>query len=100
MRVVSVNTGLPREVAWHGTNVTTGIYKQPVEGRVALRLRVMSFELEDERHQGLGDEPPAVEAKMAALVGARSERIELGRDAHVLLIALTPTLPSPASGGG
>ena len=37
MRVVSVNTGLPREVVWHGTNVTTGIYKQPVEGRVALR---------------------------------------------------------------
>ena len=37
MRVVSVNTGLPREVVWHGTNVTTGIYKQPVAGRVALR---------------------------------------------------------------
>src|ERR1700731_1662864 len=36
MRVVSVNTGLPREVVWHGTNVTTGIYKQPVKGRVFL----------------------------------------------------------------
>jgi MOSC domain-containing protein YiiM len=37
MRVVSVNTGLPREVTWHGRDVTTGIYKQPVGGRVALR---------------------------------------------------------------
>jgi len=37
MRLVSVNTGLPREVTWHGRGVTTSIYKQPVEGRVALR---------------------------------------------------------------
>src|ERR1700738_2807067 len=37
MKVVSVNVGLPREVMWHGRGVTTGIYKQPVEGRVALR---------------------------------------------------------------
>jgi MOSC domain-containing protein YiiM len=37
MKLVSVNTGLPREVTWHGRSVTTAIYKQPVEGRVALR---------------------------------------------------------------
>ena len=37
MKLVSVNTGLPREVAWRGGKVTTAIYKQPVEGRVALR---------------------------------------------------------------
>jgi MOSC domain-containing protein YiiM len=37
MRVVSVNVGLPREVQWHGINVTTGIFKNPVEGRVAMR---------------------------------------------------------------
>lgn len=36
MKLVSVNTGLPREVTWHGRTVTTAIYKQPVEGRVAL----------------------------------------------------------------
>lgn len=36
MRLVSVNTGIPREVTWHGTSVTTGIFKQPVNGRVAL----------------------------------------------------------------
>jgi len=33
---MSVNTGLPRDVAWHGRTVTTGIFKDPVEGRVAL----------------------------------------------------------------
>src|SRR5207249_4109778 len=37
MKLVSVNTGLPRNVTWHGRNVTTGIFKQPVQGRVALR---------------------------------------------------------------
>jgi MOSC domain-containing protein YiiM len=37
MRVVSLNTGLPRDVEWRGRTVTTAIYKIPVEGRVSLR---------------------------------------------------------------
>ena len=37
MQVISINIGLPREVTWHGRVVATGIFKQPVEGRVALR---------------------------------------------------------------
>ncbi|MGH9502631.1 MAG: MOSC domain-containing protein [Terriglobales bacterium] len=37
MKLVSVNVGLPREVIWHGRSVTTGIFKEPVRGRVALR---------------------------------------------------------------
>lgn len=37
MKLISVNVGLPREAVWHGRNVTTGIFKQPVQGRVALR---------------------------------------------------------------
>jgi MOSC domain-containing protein YiiM len=37
MRTVSIQCGLPREVVWHGRNVTTSIYKEPVKGRVALR---------------------------------------------------------------
>ncbi len=36
MKLISVNTGLPRDVMWHGRHVTTGIFKQPVEGRIAL----------------------------------------------------------------
>lgn len=37
MKLVSLNVGLPREVPWHNTTATTGIFKQPVSGRVALR---------------------------------------------------------------
>jgi MOSC domain-containing protein YiiM len=37
MELVSVNVGLPREVTWHNSLVTTGIFKGPVQGRVALR---------------------------------------------------------------
>ncbi len=37
MKVVSVNVGRPREVLWRGRTVTTGIFKDPVHGRVALR---------------------------------------------------------------
>ncbi len=37
-RVVSVNVGQVREVEWHGTTVSTGIWKSPVANRrVALR---------------------------------------------------------------
>jgi MOSC domain-containing protein YiiM len=38
INLVSVNCGLPRQVPWHGRTVTTAIYKEPVKGRVALRL--------------------------------------------------------------
>jgi MOSC domain-containing protein YiiM len=37
MKVTSLNVGLPREVTWQGMNVSTGIFKQPVSGRLALR---------------------------------------------------------------
>lgn len=36
MKIVSVNCGLPRTVIWHGRNVTTAIYKDPIAGRIAL----------------------------------------------------------------
>lgn len=37
MEVVSVNVGLPRTVMWKGKMVSTGIFKEPVEGRVWVR---------------------------------------------------------------
>lgn len=37
MKLVSVNVGLPRDVIWRGRTVTTGIFKEPVEGPVSLR---------------------------------------------------------------
>jgi MOSC domain-containing protein YiiM len=37
MKLLSVNTGLPREVQWHGRIVNTGIFKESAAWRVAVR---------------------------------------------------------------
>jgi MOSC domain-containing protein YiiM len=37
LRVESVNVGLPREVFWKGRTIRTGIFKEPVAGRVVVR---------------------------------------------------------------
>jgi MOSC domain-containing protein YiiM len=37
MQILSLNVGLPRRVPWKGRTVTTGIFKQPVVGRIRLR---------------------------------------------------------------
>src|SRR5579864_7539292 len=37
MKLLSVNVALPRVIQWKGTSVSTGIFKQPVSGRVMLR---------------------------------------------------------------
>jgi len=40
-RLISVNVGLPRDVAWRGETVYTAIWKQPVQGgRVVRRLNI------------------------------------------------------------
>src|SRR5215213_9731817 len=37
MHVISVNVGLPHEVDWKGKRVSTGIFKEPVAGRIVAR---------------------------------------------------------------
>lgn len=37
MRLISVNVGRPRLVTWRGQTVSTGIIKEPIAGRVAVR---------------------------------------------------------------
>lgn len=37
MKLISVNVGLPREVAWNGKTVSTGIFKDPINQRVVVR---------------------------------------------------------------
>lgn len=37
MRVISVNVGMPRDVAWRGRTVRTAIFKDPVAGPIPLR---------------------------------------------------------------
>src|SRR5215469_5837384 len=36
-RLLSVNVGLPRDIAWRGRTVHTGIWKTPVRGRAMVR---------------------------------------------------------------
>ncbi len=49
MKIISVNVGLPREVVWKGRKVTTGIFKEPVEGAVKVR----GFNLDGDRQADL-----------------------------------------------
>lgn len=49
MKIISVNVGLPREVIWKGRKVTTGIFKEPVEGAVKVR----GFNLDGDRQADL-----------------------------------------------
>jgi len=37
MKLISLNVGLPRVVEWNGEPVTTGIFKEPVQGPLMLR---------------------------------------------------------------
>ena len=40
-RLLSLNVGLPRDIAWRGRIVRTGIWKEPVQGRrIARRLNI------------------------------------------------------------
>ena len=40
-RLLSVNVGMPRDVAWHGQRVHTAVWKRPVEGpRLVRRLNI------------------------------------------------------------
>jgi MOSC domain-containing protein YiiM len=42
MRLVSLNVGEPQEVLWNGKSVVTGIFKEPVAGKI--RLRRLNFD--------------------------------------------------------
>ena len=42
MRIVSVQVGRPRRIEWQGEEIATGIFKQPVAGRV--RVRTLNLE--------------------------------------------------------
>jgi hypothetical protein len=36
-QLLSINVGIPRDVPWRGENVHTAIWKQPVQGKIAVR---------------------------------------------------------------
>src|SRR5579885_704724 len=54
------------------------------EGGIGLGFGVGALEVEDQRHQSLGDEAAAVDAEMPALVGAGAEGIGLLLHTHTM----------------
>jgi MOSC domain-containing protein YiiM len=49
MKLISVCVGVPQEAEWKGKSVSTGIFKQPVDGRVMMR----SLNLDGDRQADL-----------------------------------------------
>ena len=49
MKLISVNVALPREIFWKNRAITTGIFKEPVAGRVA----VQKYNLDGDRQADL-----------------------------------------------
>ena len=97
MKLLSVNTGLPREVIWHGRSVTTGIFKEPVQGRVALR----KLNLDGDRQADLnahGGEFKAVYCYPLAHYDYWRKELP-GRDVPVAIFGENFTIESPTTDG-
>ena len=59
-----------------------------VECRIGLGVVVGPLQVEDQRHQRLGDEAAAENAEVPALVGAAAEGVELGVLRLVVAVAI------------
>ncbi len=54
-RLLSVNVGLPRDIAWRGQTVRTAIWKEPVQGpRMVRRLNIDGDKQADLALHGVG----------------------------------------------
>ena len=58
-RLLSVNVGYPREIAWHGKTVYTSVWKAPVQGRRLVRRLNVDGDAQGDLH-GHGGEHRAV----------------------------------------
>jgi ferredoxin-NADP reductase/MOSC domain-containing protein YiiM/ferredoxin len=99
--LVSVNVGLPADVAWQGRTVHTGIYKSPVTGPVMVRRlnidgdgqgdlgghggeqrAVMVYQTESydhwRRHLGRDDLPPGVFGENFTISGLSDDEVCIG----------------------
>ena len=75
--LVSVNVGLPRDVAWRGQTVHTGVWKHPVDGRRRVRRGNIDGDGQGDL-AGHGGEQRAV--LVYQLDSYRHWRVQLGRD--------------------
>ena len=93
MKLVSLNVGYPRTVTWHGIDVTTGIFKQPVQGRVRLR----KLNLDGDRQADLTVHGGEFKAVYCYSISHYDYwRGELGRDHET---AIAQQAGKPANGG-
>lgn len=76
-RLLSVNVGLPREIAWQGKVVRTAIWKRPVSGRIFARRLNLDGDCQADL-KGHGGEQRAV--MVYQLEAYRYWERELGRD--------------------
>ena len=75
-RLLSVNVGLPRDVAWRGKIVHTGIWKQPAQG--CRRVRRLNLEGDGQGDPGgLNFRPEALELGV----------LEIGIDEQCIVLA-------------
>ncbi len=75
--LLSVNVGLPKDVAWHGKTVHTAVWKQPVDGRRLVRRLNIDGDVQGDL-KGHGGEQRAV--FVYQIDSYRYWREQLGRD--------------------
>ena len=89
-RLLSVNVGLPRDIAWKGRTVHTGIWKDPVRGR----CRVGRLNLDGDGQgdlAGHGGEQRAVFVYQIESYRYWQERLRRSADGNVLVCCSRPT---------
>ena len=124
--LVSVNVGLPRDVAWRGQTVHTGVWKHPVDGRRRVRRgnidgdgqgdlaghggeqrAVLVYQLNSYRHWrvelGRDDLSPGVFGENFTVDGLRDDQVCIGdryRVGTALFEVTNPASPATGSGSG
>ncbi len=96
MKMISLNVGLPREVIWHGRSVTTGIYKEPVAGRVALRKLNLDGDRQAKNEWPGRELPMGMFGENFTLHGLLEEEVHLGdrfRVGSAEVVVTQPRLP-------
>jgi len=86
-RLLSVNVGLPRDIAWRGKTVHTAVWKEPVQGRrMVRRLNLESDGQGDLQHHGGEHQGSIGRAKSETFPILLLQRLLLQRLATISLV--------------